>query len=720
MKRLALSLLLVLVLSTVIVAHPRHSNPIIGELNDYLAALQLLKQTEPEAEELFRQWVRLREESWNIRKLTEEKGYFSSDSIVVDQVEKTSGMRRDLRDKCLLFFDASMSRHPSARIEIGTQASPQIKHVFSSQAIGSRGLILLRLENSSNDVRHIELFGSQKSQVLFWRQSIEVVPNSRRFCFAIAAPSDEGTHTNSITIRTGVDEQSLVNIAIEGLDLEPRERVKVPDRHIAIQVNDAETGRIMAARAEVTDEEGKAYWEPLIGTNFAVETSRYGRWETPLWPLQPGPYFYTNGAAILGVEPKGKTLSVFHGFEYRPVRTTVPDSGSVNVRLQRWINMPARGWYSGQTHIHTTEQGLPVPFFDSWPLISQAEGLHVSHILTLKGEWTTHAIYANEYPMGQVPIDHSADHIIVYGEEYRSNPYGHLGLLDLEELIQPISSGALGELGGPDYPPNAWVLDQAISQGATTVGAHFGLSVLEGNPISTPWPSTGFEMPIDVALGKLQVAEVYGNGGQLDVWYKLLNCGFEIPATAGPDWVLKDTPRTYVFLGTTPLSAEAWTEALRLGRSFVTRGPMIFLTVDGHRPGTRIQTEEKAPEVLVEATALMPDGPVPVEVIVNGNVVATGVNLRQKIRLEDSAWIAARCENAHTNPVYVDLPGRPRGYREDAEEFIQSIKRLENWVKEKAIFESPEQRNTVLSLIDEGMAVYLQVVERAKWLGREK
>ena len=104
-------------------------------------------------------------------------------------------------------------------------------------------------------------------------------------------------------------------------------------------------------------------------------------------------------------------------------------------------------------------------------------------------------------------------------------------------MIQPISSGALGELGGPDYPPNSYILDEALEQGATTIGAHFGNFITRGEKIETPWPSTGFEMPIDVALGKIQLAEIYGAQGQLDVWYGLMNCGFRIPATAGPDWV---------------------------------------------------------------------------------------------------------------------------------------------------------------------------------------
>ena len=237
--------------------------------------------------------------------------------------------------------------------------------------------------------------------------------------------------------------------------------------------------------------------------------------------------------------------------------------------------MPQKGWYAGHTHIHTTDVGIPVQFSKYWPLVSQAEDLHVSAILSLKGEWVSHAIYANEYPMGVKKAFSTEDYITVYGEEYRSNPYGHLAFIGLEQLIQPISSGALGELGGPDYPSNATVLDEALAQGANTIAAHFGNFTKQVTDIKSPWPSTGFEMPVDIALGKVQLAEIYGNGGQLDVWYDILNCGFRIPATAGPDWVIKDSPRVYVFLGDQPFNFDNWRDGLQKGTKLYYQGTHV-------------------------------------------------------------------------------------------------------------------------------------------------
>ena len=38
----------------------------------------------------------------------------------------------------------------------------------------------------------------------------------------------------------------------------------------------------------------------------------------------------------------------------------VPANGVVDVFMRRWIDMASKGWYSGQTHIHTTDIGMPV------------------------------------------------------------------------------------------------------------------------------------------------------------------------------------------------------------------------------------------------------------------------------------------------------------------------------------------------------------------------
>jgi hypothetical protein len=691
-------------------AHPRGSTEALAELNDCLMAVQWLAPDDAEARRLFELWQGLREESWGIRRLTDEEDLEISDPRVVRQIETVRGRRRELLEECRRFFSARHDVMPTAIVRVSDSIVVEWPDPLVETPVGKRRLVLIELRNDSDEPAHLEVRGEPGRQIFTWRKSLHLDPGAARHVFAHVAPAQEGALSGSIRFLQPRGEAAELRIRAVGTR-RPESAPETPEPAIHVRVRDAATGQPLTARIEIRDEGDWGYWGPLEGTAYAVPHAQ-SDWQTPLWPLQMGPHFYADGEAILGMDPEGKTIRAYHGFEYLVEERPVPADGQVELELRRWIDMPARGWYSGHTHIHTTDVGMPVPFTEAWPIVARGEDIGVSNILTLKGEWTSHAIYADEYPMGVVPWASDEHHVIAYGEEYRNNPYGHLCLLGLDELLQPISSGALGELGGPDYPPNLFVLDAALAQGAATVGAHFGGSILENEPIATPWPSTGFEMPADVALGKLQIAEVYGNAGQRDVWYQLLNCGFELAATAGPDWVMKDTPRTYVYLGEEPLSFDAWTEGLRLGRSFITQGPMLFFEVEGQRPGTRLHFPERPRALHVRASALAPGGALPVEIVVNGDVVASGTELSTTIELERSAWITARTEHAHSNPVYVTLAGRPRGRAEDARVFIGVLDRLDDWVRRKGLFDTPDQRETVLNVIREGRAVYETIVKR--------
>lgn len=226
-------------------------------------------------------------------------------------------------------------------------------------------------------------------------------------------------------------------------------------------------------------------------------------------------------------------------------------------------------------------------------------------------------------------------------------------------------------------------------------------------------------MPADIALGKIQLAEIYGNGGQSDVWYEVLNCGFKIPATAGPDWVIKDSPGVYVNLGDQEFSLENWVNGLQKGNSFITKGPMLFFSVNGQQAGSEINKEKGPVQVEVKANALSPAGEEAIELVFNGKVIAKGIDLDTSITVKDSGWLAARCEGAHSNPVYIRMEGRPAGEATPARKFIGIIDRLEDWVKTKGLFDNEAQKQEVLTLIDRGMKVNEDIVKQAEELGRK-
>src|SRR5262245_56617889 len=77
-------------------------------------------------------------------------------------------------------------------------------------------------------------------------------------------------------------------------------------------------------------------------------------------------------------------------------------------------------------------------------------------------------------------------------------------------------------------------------------------------------------------------------------YYALLNCGFRLRPTAGTASGVHPVPlgfgRVYVRLDG-PLEARAWLRRLNAGRSFVTIGPMLLVTLDVHDPGHRFTPE---------------------------------------------------------------------------------------------------------------------------------
>lgn len=725
-------------------AHDGHGDPVLAELNDYLMAVQLLRIEDPRAADIFETWQELKFESWEIRRLTDDENLLIQSQEVMEQIARTRTKQKQLLTECRLYFADLVERQPAIRFSIDETITWKWKSTPIEVQQQHFKVILVELQNKRNKEAHISMNSNPSDDILFWNKQFALAAHAVRYTFVVLAPLTDSITNNTLGIDDEQGKTSYVNIQLKGIPkydapytlLPSRDnltRVILPDgvddtaqtppsftKAIDFAITDKENGKPLAVRVEVSDAEGKKYWTPLQGASYAVDRERKVGWSTTLWDHQPGPYFYLGGKGKLGVPPEGKKARIYHGFEYIPLEVEIPDDGKVHTAMERWINMPQLGWYSGQTHIHTTDLGSPVQFSEYWPLVSRSEDLHASYILTLKGEWDTHAIYANEYPMGLRKGFSTPDHLISYGEEFRNNPYGHLAFLGLSSLIQPISTGALGEVGGPDFPANAAILDEALAQGASTIAAHFGnFRAAKVDQIKSGWPSTGFEMPVDIALGKIQMAEIEGNGGQTDVWYDLLNCGFMIPATAGPDWFMKDTPRVYVHLGEEPFTLDNWRKGLQEGNSFITRGPMLFFTVNGEPPGSILKVKNRQSGFQVMAKALTPNGPIPIEVVYNGKVVQKTSETSFQLGLDDSGWLAVRCEGAHSNPVYIHVEGRPAGSAQAAQKFISVIDRLSDWVSNKGLFYSENQKKEVLKIIEEGRGVYEKIIETAKDLERE-
>ena len=142
------------------------------------------------------------------------------------------------------------------------------------------------------------------------------------------------------------------------------------------------------------------------------------------------------------------------------------------------------------------------------------------------------------------------------------------------------------------YPMNADMADIAHARGALVGYVHPFDDYPE--PISKPQEALTNELPVDVALGKVDYMEILGfsdHRATARVWYQLLNLGFHIPAAGGTDAMAN-----YCFAARTGghesrlcarrrgRSRPAGVDGLAQGRaSFATNGPLLGFTLAERR-----------------------------------------------------------------------------------------------------------------------------------------
>ena len=217
----------------------------------------------------------------------------------------------------------------------------------------------------------------------------------------------------------------------------------------------------------------------------------------------------------------------------------------------------------------------------------------------------------------------------------------------------------------------------------------------------------------------------------MEMWYRLLNCGFRVPISAGTDsftnvvdHYLAGGGRVYVLAGPR-FDYGAWIAAYRDGRSFASNGPIVKLDVDGKAPGDEIRLD--SPRTLTVKAAMVTQVPVDrVELIVNGRVVESqapagrnAVEFTRRLPIERSSWIALRALGprhrlvlndtmafAHTSPVYVAVAGRPVSEAEDVRFYRDWVERLIARAEKNGRFATEKRRAEVVALFRDALAWY--------------
>ena len=519
-------------------------------------------------------------------------------------------------------------------------------------------------------------------------------------------------------------------------------------RPLTCRVVDAQSGSKVPARVRLVDARGNEV-VPAGHPTVLAQNAQEGDVR-----FQSRRYAYVDGGFEVPLAALPLKYQVIKGYEYVMAEGEIAAGnlrgGAATIPLSRWSDVGRRGWYSGDIHIHHIAPR-------SCRLEMEAEDLNVANILT--SDFTAD----QDQFEGKVNASSSGKHLVYVTQEFRNDELGHLNLLNLKKLIEPVKP-----MRHDHYPLHLDVCDQTHAQGGYVAWAHFA-----------SWP--GVESPLDVAMEKLDgleilcvleprdlpifmrklVPDLAANDG-LRLWYRYLNCGFRLTATAGTDKMT-----TFVTVGANRVFAridgdftyQGWIDALKAGRTFITNSPILSFTVNGQEPGATLHVDSKRTKVLrIQAAA---ESQLPyhtLEIVVNGQVVAqaspSGSRFRAEIHLEHpvngSCWVAARAlENidpyrqrgltfstvhidrgtllsdyfgtrrpetvfAHSSPVYVIRDGAPIRNWDDASYYIRYLDNCIEWLKSEAKFSKAGDKEASIEAFLRGRTVYEQRARDAK------
>ena len=415
------------------------------------------------------------------------------------------------------------------------------------------------------------------------------------------------------------------------------------------------------------------------GFSYSAGRTRPNR-EVRYWPGSQDQrrVFFSGGDFTLKVPEGAYTLIIGKGMEYSPIveKVEVKAGATVtrNIAVKRWVDMPSRGWYSGDMHVHWARESEAA----NRPLMqwTKAEDVHVASVLRMGDAKET---YFEQYGFGAAGQVVSGNYALVPGQEDpRTNIIGHTLHLHLQSPVRDTDRYYLFDR----------IFDDVTHQGGLNGYAHMQQAAAMGFFVRR-------SMSLEVPRGKTDFFEIceFGNLGT-ETYYEFLDLGFPISVAAGSDvpWGgTIGTSRIYAHLDG-PFTPEAWFAAMKAGHTFVTTGPMLDFTVNGELPGSVIHARRG--EVLrIKASAEgAPVRPGYLEVVSEGDVVRSAQKDENRLDLEftlpvqNSTWIAARCNGGHTTPVYVKV-GDERTWKRTEVSFLvanrlRELDEIENLIRE--------------------------------------
>jgi hypothetical protein len=509
-----------------------------------------------------------------------------------------------------------------------------------------------------------------------------------------------------------------------------------PQGTLRIEATD-EAGALAPVRLSVTGADGRG-WAPDDAWRHADDG-----FDRTIRPFEIT-YFHARGSATLSLPAGKSTILATRGLEYAPVTRTVEVSagatGAATLRLERLIDLPAGGWWSGDLHVHMNYGGAYRN--DPARLLAQAEAedVHVVENLIVNKEERIPDVA--RFTGALDPVS-TATTLVKHDEEFHTSWWGHTGHLGLtDHLILPNYAGYANTAAASLFPDNSTIIDLAHAQGGVSGYVH---------PLDPPPPDPAgtdpirYALPVDVALGKADYIEVVGFSDHrttAEVWYRLLNAGFRLPTGSGTDAMANFASlrgpvgmnRVFVRAGA-KLDYRAWLSALKAGRTFATNGPLLSFTLDGHDIGDEIALADDGRQLLAKVSLRSIVSVQRLEIVSNGAVIATiplqagGTRADATVPLSvaHSAWFTLRAWSsgavepildiypfATTSPIYVTVGGRPIRNAEDARYFAAWIARVEAAAEAHPGWNDEKEKADVLARLAAAKAVFQQRAEEPR------
>lgn len=406
----------------------------------------------------------------------------------------------------------------------------------------------------------------------------------------------------------------------------------------------------------------------------------------------PGPFDMTLAPGVWQI---GVRRGVEHEAIFEDVTIQSGESTIKTLRPRRWVNMPRRGWWSGDDHVHTRilsdDDARNVM---AWV---KAEDVHLANIVKMGDIYRTYFEQRGFGPAHRV-VDGS--HVLVPGQECprTHDQIGHTLAMNITAMVRDPERYFLYDT----------VFDAVHAQGGLTGYAHVNSGMFHVHR----------DMSLNVPRAKVDFVEIlqFNNLGT-DLYYEFLNLGCKLTASAGSDVPWGGTigeVRAYAFLGDEPFNADNWFTAFGRGRTFTTSGPMLEFRVDEALPGDEL-TVRPDQRLRVRARAWGDPkrmAPMKLEIVRLGEVIGAAesaagespeARLDFTVEAGDGFWIAARARagdgtSAHTTPVYVKRNGLRFWKYEGLEELLaqreRSLRQIEELIAETRRLEAEGRLKT--------------------------